>query len=62
MTCKRCLKKKEVPDEEMQILRNGERRIKRDLDIRNLIKMQDMLKTFIMLKISDRKKRKLLRL
>ena len=40
----------------------GKKKVKRDLDIRNLIKAQDLLKTFIKLKIVKREKRKLMRL
>ena len=36
--------------------------MKRDLDIRNLIKSQDMLKTLLKVKIDKKEKRKLMRL
>jgi len=36
--------------------------MERDLDIRSLIKAQDLLKTFVKMKISKREKRKLMRM
>ena len=36
--------------------------MKRDLDIRNLIKSQDMLKTLLKMKVDKKEKRKLMRL
>ena len=44
------------------MLEEGARRVKRDLDVRNLIKAQDMLKTLLKLKIDNKEKRKLMRL
>lgn len=59
--CRRlCLGRQKSQDE--RTLEMGKKRIKRDLDIRNLIKAQDLLKTFIKLKVTKREKRKLLRL
>lgn len=60
ITCRFFLKQKADPG--MQMLENGQRRLDRDLDIRNLIKAQDLLKTLMKLKVSDSKKRKLMRL
>lgn len=45
-----------------QILALGERKVDAGLDIRNIIKSQDLLKTLLKLKISRREKRKLMRL
>ena len=36
--------------------------MERDLDIRNLIKAQDLLRTFVKLKVQKREKRKLMRM
>ena len=44
------------------MLEEGARRVKRDLDIRNLIKSQDLLKTLLKVKIEKKEKRKLMRL
>ena len=44
------------------MLEEGARRVKRDLDIRNIIKSQDLLKTFLKVKIDKKEKRKLMRL
>jgi len=45
-----------------KLLENGKQRVIRDLDIRNLIKAQDLLRTLTKLKVKKREKRKLMRL
>ena len=61
LMCRRlCPKRKKKAEE--RVLDEGESRIRRGLDVRTLIKSQDLLRTLIKMKVNKRDKRKLMRM
>ena len=50
ITCRQHRQNRKISQEE-QILEKGSKKMERDLDIRNLIKAQDLLRTFVKLKV-----------